>query len=188
MKTTIEKEFVLPEGIEMVWAYLSDPTRIVGCVPGASLTEKGDEKNYKGQVTTSFGPVKASYNGAIEIVELNQETYTMVLQGKGIDSKGKGRAEMTMKGVLLPAGNETSVKFVMDISVVGMLAQFGSRLIKDVSDQLLNQFMGNFKDLLAGKTVDNKMSAASMVGTVLKSKIGGIFDRDKAKGDDVPQA
>lgn len=176
----------MPEAIEKIWSYLSDPTRIAGCVPGASLTEKVDEKNYKGQVTTSFGPVKASYNGAIEIAELNHEQYTMVLKGKGVDSKGKGNAEMTMKGTLLPAGNETSVKLMMEISVVGMLAQFGSRLIKDVSDQLLNQFIVNFKQLLAGKTVDNKMSAASMVGTVLKSKVGGIIERGKDKGDDVP--
>ena len=173
----------MPEAIDQVWTYLSDPARIVGCVPGASLTEKVDEKNYKGQVTASFGPVKASYNGSIEIVILDHDQYTLVLKGKGVDAKGKGSAELTMKGVLLPAGSETSVKFAMDVSVVGMLAQFGSRLIKDVCSQLLNQFMHNFKDLLAGKTVDNSMSGASMVGTVLKSKIGGIFDRDKSGND-----
>ena len=69
MKTTIEKEFQLEQPIAKVWEYLSDPTKIVECVPGASITEKIDERNYKGQVTTSFGPVKASYNGEINISE-----------------------------------------------------------------------------------------------------------------------
>jgi hypothetical protein len=67
----------------------------------------------------------------------------------------------------------------MDISIVGMLAQFGARLIKDVSDQLLGQFVNNFKDMLAGKDVDNTMKGSSMVGSVLKSTIGGIFSGDK---------
>lgn len=179
MKTTIEKTFVLQEPIAKVWIFLSDPAKIVGCVPGASLTERVDEKKYKGHVTTSFGPVKASYNGVIEIIELDSDQYTMTINGKGIDSKGKGSAEMTMKGELLASENETSVKFVMDISVVGMLAQFGSRLIKDVADQMLNQFASNFKSLLAGNVVDNKINAASMMGAVLKNKMSSLFEKDK---------
>ena len=175
MKTTIEKEFQLEQPIEKVWEYLSDPTKIVECVPGASITEKIDDKNYKGQVTTSFGPVKASYNGEITISELDKTAYKMTLVGKGVDSKGKGSADMTMNGTLLQTGNTTSVKFVMDISIVGMLAQFGARLIKDVSDQMLGQFVTNFKDILEGKDIDNTMKGSSMVGTVLKSTIGGIF-------------
>lgn len=181
MKTTIEKEFELKEPISKVWEYLSDPTKVVACVPGASITEKIDDRNYKGQVTSSFGPVKASYNGEITISELDQVNHKMTLIGKGVDSKGKGSADMTMIGTLSEATGETHVKFSMEISITGMLAQFGARLIKDVSDQLLNQFVDNFKNRLAGKEVDNTMSGASVVGSVLKSTIGGIFSGDKDK-------
>ncbi len=181
MKTTIEKEFQLDQPIEKVWEYLSDPTKIVSCVPGASLTEKVDEKNYKGHVTTAFGPVKASYNGEITIAELDHTNHKMILVGKGVDSKGKGSADMTMNGSLIEKDGGTSVTFIMDVSIVGMLAQFGGRLIKDVSDQILGKFIGNFKDKLEGKEIDNTMSGASMVGTVLKSTIGGIFGGSKDK-------
>lgn len=181
MKTTIEKEFQLEEPVEKVWEYLSDPTKIVTCVPGASLTEKVDERNYKGQVATSFGPVKAHYNGEINIAERDATAHKLSLVGKGVDAKGKGSAEMTMNGQLTASGTGTAVRFVMDISISGMLAQFGSRLIKDVSDQLLNQFVANFKDKLSGKDVDNTMKASSMMGTVLKSTIGGIFGGEKDK-------
>jgi len=179
MRTTIEKEFQLEQAIAKVWENLSDPTKIVECVPGASITEKIDDRNYKGQVTTSFGPVKASYNGEITITELDSTNYRMTLVGKGIDSKGKGSADMTMNGVLVQVEGGTSVKFVMDISISGMLAQFGARLIKDVSDQLLGQFVDNFKAKLAGKEVDNSMSGAAVMGSVLKNTIGGIFGGDK---------
>ncbi len=181
MKTTIEKEFQLEEPIAKVWEYLSDPTKIVNCVPGASLTEKIDDRNYKGQVATSFGPVKAHYNGEINIAELDVVNHKMLLVGKGVDSKGKGSADMTMNGVLTEAGGATIVKFIMDISISGMLAQFGSRLIKDVSDQMLNQFVNNFKETLKGNEVDNTMKASSVIGTVLKSSIGGIFSGGKEK-------
>ena len=179
MTTCIEKEFQLNEPIAKVWANVSDPTKVVECVPGATLTEKIDEANYKGTVTTSFGPVKASYNGEINISELDATHYRMTLNGKGLDSKGKGSADMKMISTLKEAEGSTSVKFSMEISISGMLAQFGSRLISDVSNQLLNKFIDNFKNKLAGNEVDNTMSGAGMMGTVLKSTLGGIFGGEK---------
>lgn len=179
MKTTIEKEFQIQEPIAKVWAYVSDPVKIVECVPGAAITEKIDVSNYKGTVTSSFGPVKATYNGTINISELDATQYRMTLNGKGLDSKGKGSADMIMNSQLKEVEGGTSVMFNMEISISGMLAQFGSRLIKDVSDQLLNKFIENFKHKLAGEQVDNTMSATSMMGTVLKSTLGGIFGGEK---------
>ena len=58
---------------------------------------------------------------------------------------------MVMNGVLTETDNGTQVDFSMDITIVGMLAQFGSRLINDVSDQLLNQFVDNFRNKLAAE-------------------------------------
>ena len=103
----------------------------------------------------------------------------MILKGKGLDSKGKGSADMQMTGTLTEVDGNTKVNFVMNISIVGMLAQFGSRLIEDVSDQLLKKFIENFKAKLAGEEVDNSMSAGSMVGSIVKSKLGGIFGGKK---------
>ena len=70
MNTLIEKNFDIEAPIELVWKSLANPEEIVGCVPGASITEKIDDRNYKGAVVTKFGPIKASYAGDIEIVEL----------------------------------------------------------------------------------------------------------------------
>lgn len=173
MKTKIVKEFEIDQPIDKVWVSLADPTDVVTCVPGASITDKVDDMNYKGEVVTKFGPIKAKYNGIIEIVELNEDDKTMILQGKGLDSKGKGSADMLMNGKLTEVDGKTKVVFEMDITIIGMLAQFGSRLINDVSDQLIGQFVGNFRDKLAGKEVDNTMKAGSMIGTVAKS----IFKR-----------
>ncbi len=148
MNTLIEKEFDIQQPIDVVWKSLSDPEDIVVCVPGAAITEKLDDRNYKGEVVTKFGPIKAKYAGDIEIVELDEANRKMVLKGRGLDSKGKGSADMIMNGTLTEVDGKTNVKFSMDITIVGMLAQFGSRLINDVSDQLLNQFVANFRKKL----------------------------------------
>lgn len=171
MNTLIEKNFDIEQPIDLVWKSLADPADIVTCVPGAAITEKVDDRNYKGEVVTKFGPIKAKYAGDIEIIELDEANKKMVLKGRGLDSKGKGSADMIMNGTLTETDGTTHVKFSMDITIVGMLAQFGSRLINDVSDQLLNQFVANFKKKLAAAAPANNTSATSEGGTTPETSV-----------------
>jgi carbon monoxide dehydrogenase subunit G len=93
MNTTITKSFHVENSIEDVWANLTNPEKVVVCVPGASLTEKVDDNNYKGDVELKFGPVKASYGGLITFTERDPVAHKMTLKGTGTDSKGKGNAD-----------------------------------------------------------------------------------------------
>ncbi|MEM6345456.1 MAG: SRPBCC family protein [Bacteroidota bacterium] len=149
MKANIEKTFEVGHPIDRVWSYLSNPEKIVTCVPGASLTEKIDEENYKGKVSLKFGPVSAKYDGAIKMDKVDQATHNMIITGSGMDAKGKGSAGMTLDCKLdSKDANNTAVAYEMEVSVTGKLAQFGSRLIVDVSDQLADQFIDSFKSAL----------------------------------------
>ena len=94
---------------------------------------------------------------------MDNDNYKMRLNGKGLDSKGKGSADMIMNGVLKENGGSTDVDCTMEVVITGMLAQFGSRLINDVTDTVFDKFVQNFKDQLAGKEVDNTLSAGSMI-------------------------
>lgn len=171
MTTTITKTFQVDFPIAAVWDNLTNPDKVVNCVPGASLTEKVDEDNFKGEVELKFGPVKAKYAGLITFLERDVATRKMVMKGVGTDSKGKGGADMEMNGQLVEKDGGTEVSVSMEVSVTGMLAQFGSRLINDVTNQVFDQFVNNFKGQLAGQAVDNDLSAGSIVGGMLK----GIF-------------
>lgn len=179
MNTLIEKKFDINAPIDLVWKSLANPEEIVGCVPGASITEKIDDRNYKGAVVTKFGPIKAAYAGDIEIVELDEANKKMVLKGRGLDSKGKGSADMIMNGTLTESDGTTHVTFSMDITIVGMLAQFGSRLINDVSDQLLNQFVKNFQAQLT--TADASPAAE---GTKLATTPGAPADASSSTAEE----
>lgn len=171
MKTTITKSFQVDDAVENVWGLLSDPKQVVTCVPGASLTEEVDDSNYKGTVSLKFGPVKAVYNGEITIEEKDASNHQMRLKGRGLDSKGKGSADMVMNGKVSENEGGSLVDYSMEVSVTGMLAQFGSRLINDVSNQLFDQFVGNFKQKLAESapaTSEPSSEAASEVASDAK--------------------
>ena len=99
----------------------------------------------------------------------------MSLKGTGVDTKGKGNAEMTMNAQLTEKDGGTEVNVTMDVSIAGMLAQFGSRLINDVTNQVFDQFISNFKNKLSGGDVDPSLHTGSLVGGMIK----GIFTGGK---------
>lgn len=172
MNAKINKTLNVPHPAEAVWNLITDPYKIVACVPGASLVSRESETEYTGQVEFKVGPVKAKYDGKVSFLSIDAQAKKMSLKGMGLDSKGKGSAEMTMDMSLQPIETGTEVQLVMDINVTGMMAQFGSRLINDVSSNLLDQFGANLKAKLSGGEVDSDIHTGSIMGSVVKGLFG----------------
>src|SRR5271156_3447323 len=146
MALKIEKTFEVQEPVEKVWALLSDPRKVALCVPGAQITEKVDQKTYKGTIKVKVGPSVTDYNGEVQIVRLDAQNHEIEILGKGQDVRGRGSASMKMTGKLraLPNGG-TEVTSVSEVGVVGILAQMGSRVIAEVSNIMFGEFVKNFQ-------------------------------------------
>lgn len=150
MKTTLDKSFEVPQGNALVWEHLIDPEKVMDCVPGVSIDEKVGENHYKGKVGMKFGPMGVKYDADIRYDEIDEAGKKIVLTGSGVDVKGQGNAEMTM--TMDMSENESGgskVDAIMDVTINGKIAQFGSRLIGTVSNQLFKQFVTNFSKKLA---------------------------------------
>jgi carbon monoxide dehydrogenase subunit G len=145
----IEKTFQVSQPIDRVWALLSDPARVASCVPGAQITEKVDDKTYKGSISVKVGPSVTDYKGEVQILRLDPQNHEVEIQGKGQDVRGRGSAAMTMTGKLASLeGGITQVTSISEVNVVGILAQMGSRVITEVSNIMFDKFSQNFQDLL----------------------------------------
>jgi carbon monoxide dehydrogenase subunit G len=145
----IEKNFQVSQPIDKVWSLLSDPAKVASCVPGAQITEKVDDKTYKGAISVKVGPSVTDYKGDVQIVRLDPQNHEIEIQGKGQDVRGRGSASMTMTGKLAALdGAATQVTSISEVSVVGILAQMGSRVITDVSNIMFEKFSQNFQALL----------------------------------------
>ncbi len=145
----IEKSFQVNEPIEKVWSFLSDPAKVASCVPGAQITEKVDEKTYRGTVSIKVGPSVTDYKGEVQIVRLDAESHEIEMVGKGQDVRGRGSASMTMTGKLTTAdGGATQVTSTSEVNVVGILAQMGARVITEVSNIMFEKFSKTFQALL----------------------------------------
>lgn len=141
MGLRFEHAFVVKAPADAVWSYLTDPYRVAPALPGAAITEKVDEQTYKGTITMKVGPVSARYRGTVRFEKLDAATRTADIVASGQDVSGRGGADMKMTSRLTEcAPGETEVNVVSEVSVTGILAQFGRGLMQDVSNQMLQRF------------------------------------------------
>jgi carbon monoxide dehydrogenase subunit G len=192
MAVRIEKSFQVREPVGKVWEFLSDPRKVVTCVPGAQITEQVDERRYKGSMSVKVGPSVTDYKGEVQVVRLDPQLHEIEILGKGQDVRGKGSASMKMTGKLSPtADGGSEVTSVSELNVVGILAQMGARMIQEVSNVMFEQFMNNFRQKLqtgqdetaTGPTAGPKpVNAVSMAFSALKSAV----TRREAKPESLP--
>ena len=149
MEVKAEKQLKLNQNPDMVWKMMIDPSFMVKSVPGAELTELLDDRNFNGKISLKIGPVTAKFNGEAEFTKLVEEDYELTLEGNGLDTSGKGGANMTMNIKLAPIDDGgTELKSSMSLSITGRLSQFGARMIVAVNNKMFDQWAKSFTDLL----------------------------------------
>jgi len=153
MEVKAEKILKLNQDPDMIWKCMIDPSFMVKSVPGAELTEQLDERNFKGKISIKIGPVTAKFNGEAEFTKLEEADYELTMEGKGLDTSGKGGANMTMNIKLstLEEGG-TEMQSSMSLSITGRLAQFGARMIVAVNNKMFDQWATSFTELLNEQT------------------------------------
>ncbi len=145
----IEQKFALNAPPDRVWGFLTDPVQVAGCLPGAAITSRIDDRTYEGTITVKVGPVTAAYKGKVRFERLDPQRLEAEMVGQGQDVKGKGGAEMRMISRLFPReGGGTEVVVNTDVNISGILAQMGRGIIESVSTQIFQQFTASMRQKL----------------------------------------
>lgn len=147
MEVKLDKQYPLDVDADRAWALLSDLKATAGCMPGAEILEQLSDTSYKGAVKVKVGPAVAQFGGTVDVVETNTENRTVVLRGKGAD-KGGSSASMDLSAAIA-ADPANPAHCVLNgsaaVIVNGKFAQFGGRMMVQVSEMILGQFVENFR-------------------------------------------
>jgi carbon monoxide dehydrogenase subunit G len=152
----LANEFTVHVPIEQAWKVLTDLEGIAPCLPGAQLTGV-DGDVYKGKVKVKVGPVISEFAGTAQFAEKDDAAYRGVIDAKGRDARSAGNAAALITAQLRADGDSTVVNVDTDLKISGKLAQFGSGMIKEVSQKLLGQFVTSLEAKIAA---DNGAPAA----------------------------
>lgn len=137
----LQQSFEVRAPVERVWETLIDIERVAPCLPGAEITEAGDDGAYRGDFTVKLGPTTASYRGELHMEETDASAHRAVMRASGRDKRGQGSAKATIVSELEAAGEVTRVEVETDFTITGRLARFGrGGMIQDISNRLLKDF------------------------------------------------
>jgi carbon monoxide dehydrogenase subunit G len=146
----IENQFQVAAPPDTVFAFLVDINRVVGCMPGAELSEVVDPTTFKGKVKIKVGPITVAYNGTAKIVEKDDSARIAKLEASGRETTGPGSANATATMTVTADGEASTVRLQTDFTVAGRVANFGRGVMEDVSRRLVAQMAECIKSNLEG--------------------------------------
>ena len=127
---------------ERVWTLLNDPEILRACIPGCQNLEGSIEEGFVATVKIGVGPIKAAFNGTVELVDLDPpSSYRIVGAGKG-GAAGFASGEAKVRLGTSDAG--TILNYKVEVKSGGKLAQLGSRLLQSTTAKLADQFFAAF--------------------------------------------
>ena len=138
----LEQSFEVRAPVERVWETLIDVERVAPCLPGAEITEAGDDGIYRGTFSVRLGPTTAAYRGKLQHAGGRRGGPP---RGHERERPGQARprarprprssARCTRRASLTRVDVET------DFTITGRLARFGrGGMIQDISNRLLKDF------------------------------------------------
>jgi carbon monoxide dehydrogenase subunit G len=138
---------VVPASVQAVWNALNDPHVLKQCIPGCeSITKTGDNA-FSARVVAKVGPVKAGFNGNVQLKDLNPP-HSYRIEGKGeggLAGFASGGANVRLEEV--PEG--TKLLYDVDAQIGGKLAMLGARLIDSTAQSMAGQFFDKLAKLAA---------------------------------------
>ncbi|MFJ6894314.1 SRPBCC family protein [Streptomyces hokutonensis] len=143
----IDNEFSVGVPVERAWQALTDLEALAPCMPGAELTGV-DGDIHRGKVRVKVGPMVSQFAGTARFVERDEAAHHAVISAAGKDMRGGGNASATVDARLRGEGSGTVVTVSTDLNISGRLAQFGSGMIKEISEKLFAQFVANVETQL----------------------------------------
>jgi len=201
VEVKVDKRYPIEVDPERAWVVLQDLRSVTVCMPGAELTEEVDARRFKGKVKVKVGPATANFAGDVEMRLVDTAARQIRLNARGVD-KGGSSATMDLTALIEAADSPTASVLVgrADVIVNGKFAQFGGRMMGQVSDMILGQFASNFAaaaaalpapqgeggaepvaDAAAARAAlserNRELNALAMIWQLVKNWFAGLFGR-----------
>lgn len=186
----LENSFQVDAAPEKAWELLMDVPRIVPCMPGATLDEVVDESHWKATMQVKLGPIGLTFATDVERTDADEAARRVTLGAQARETRNRGRASATIESSLAPAdGGGTRVDIVTDLTLSGMVAQYGRGMIEDISSQMVGSFAQCLQAQLGESSEDAEAAVAAQARPIsglslffgsLWRRIGRLFGRRSA--------
>ena len=142
MKLSGQKSWGGGVSVENLWQLIENNTiALVKCVPDTSDIKQINPKEFEFKILVHMGPVSGTFNARVKIENIDKASGKVAMT---LNSKGPGAV---MNASITATISQTGISYDADVSLSGLLAAVGERLIRNYIDGKLNEFLNNMVKL-----------------------------------------
>jgi carbon monoxide dehydrogenase subunit G len=147
----LHEEFLVAEQVGAVWRFFEQPEQVASCMPGVEHVEVLDQDNVKVRVMQSVGPLTATFDARVTVLErVPEEMIRFRAAGRSIrGAAGNLRTENMVVLRDLPEG--TSVSIDGHVALAGALGSVGQKVIARQAGKVTAEFAANLERALRGE-------------------------------------
>jgi carbon monoxide dehydrogenase subunit G len=124
---------------EVVWAALTDPGILRQCIPGCESLERVSDTEMHAVATATLGEVQARFKSRVTLSACDPPHSCRIAGESQAGPAGfaKGGADLRLESL---GAASTLLKYGVDATLGGNLAQLGGRLVDQTAQEIANEF------------------------------------------------
>jgi carbon monoxide dehydrogenase subunit G len=143
----LEGKFRLPSEREKVWDFVSDPSKIITCVPGLQSFTVGENKRITASVKVAIGFIRGTFQATSKVVKEDVATHTATLELSG-SGAGSGFSAVVDLGIEA-MGSESELSWRADVKISGPLGSLAKPLIEGNIKKIVTEMFDCVKSKLS---------------------------------------
>ena len=143
----LQGKFHLVSNIDKVWDYVSDPAKVIECVPGIQTYTIGENKRITAAVKVSIGFIRGTFQTQTKVVKEDRETHTAILELSG-SGAGSG-FNATVNIAVMAAGAESDLNWDANVNINGPLGSLAKPLVEGNIKKIVTQLFDCVKAKLS---------------------------------------
>jgi carbon monoxide dehydrogenase subunit G len=138
-------EFTVAVDRERAFAFIGDPFRIAGCIPGCENLRETEPGKYAATLSNKVGPIAVKFDVAVELTKIEPpEAIDATVSGNAPGLGGRLTATAQLRLEALDAAS-TRVTYAVEMGLSGRLGGIGQPVFRAKSDELSKKFGANVR-------------------------------------------
>jgi Uncharacterized conserved protein len=139
-------EFVVDADIQRVWGLITNIDEVRKIIPDLREYESIDHSRARVVLGVGLGLIKGSFRMLLTVDPVESlRSIRIICEGDGLQS----RALITIKLVLEPLSDFTMVRWDADVSIIGLIANVGTKLVHETSKRKVSEIVEGIKRALS---------------------------------------
>jgi hypothetical protein len=133
----LQGKLTLPSNRDKVWDFVSDPSKVIECVPGLQTYTVGENKRITASVKVSIGFIRGTFQTNTRVVKEDHESYAAVLELSG---SGAGSGFTALVNITIAAvGEQSELSWDANVNINGPLGSLAKPLVEGNVRKIVTQ-------------------------------------------------